>query len=69
LLNGLPLPSPEPLRQGCPALFPSGVRCLNGCQKSYSVNYPASFGGGVINLTTKSTPDEPFLKIRIWRQR
>ncbi|WP_411015797.1 hypothetical protein, partial [Salmonella sp. s28719] len=32
-------------------------------QKSYSVNFPGEFGGGVINLTSRSTPDESFLTI------
>ncbi|MEM8917259.1 MAG: TonB-dependent receptor [Pseudomonadota bacterium] len=64
LLNGLPLPSPEPLRRVVPLdLFPTSVIASTVVQKSYSVNYPGEFGGGVINLTTKSTPDEPFLKI------
>ena len=30
-------------------------------QKSYSVNFPGEFGGGVINLTTKAIPQEQFL--------
>lgn len=64
LLNGLPLPSPEPLRRVVPLdLFPTSVIASTVVQKSYSVNYPGEFGGGVINLTTKATPDEPFLKI------
>ncbi|PHR19907.1 MAG: TonB-dependent receptor [Sphingopyxis sp.] len=64
LLNGLPLPSPEPLRRVVPLdLFPTSVIASTVVQKSYSVNYPGEFGGGVINLTTKSTPEEPFLKI------
>lgn len=63
LLNGLPLPSPEPLRRVVPLdLFPTSVIASTVVQKSYSVNFPGEFGGGVINLTTKSTPDEPFLK-------
>ncbi len=63
LLNGLPLPSPEPLRRVVPLdLFPTSVIASTVVQKSYSVNYPGEFGGGVINLTTKATPDEPFLK-------
>ncbi len=63
LLNGLPLPSPEPLRRVVPLdLFPTSVIASTVVQKSYSVNYPGEFGGGVINLTTKSTPEEPFLK-------
>lgn len=64
LLNGLPLPSPEPLKRVVPLdLFPTGVIASSLVQKSYSVNYPGEFGGGVINLTTKATPNEPFLKI------
>lgn len=65
LLNGLPLPSPEPLRRVVPLdLFPTSVIASTVVQKSYSVNYPGEFGGGVINLTTKSTPDEPFLEVK-----
>lgn len=65
LMNGLPLPSPEPLRRVVPLdLFPTSVIASTVVQKSYSVNYPGEFGGGVINLTTKSTPDEPFLDIK-----
>jgi outer membrane receptor protein involved in Fe transport len=63
LLNGLPLPSPEPLRRVVPLdLFPTSVIASTVVQKSYSVNFPGEFGGGVINLTTKATPEEPFLK-------
>ena len=32
-------------------------------QKSYSVNFPGEFGGGIINLTTKSAPKESFLSV------
>ncbi|MDE8650150.1 TonB-dependent receptor domain-containing protein [Novosphingobium album (ex Liu et al. 2023)] len=64
LLNGSPLPSPEPLRRVVPLdIFPSGVIASSLVQKSYSVNYPGEFGGGVINLTTKAVPREPFLSI------
>ena len=59
LLNGSPLPSPEPLKRVVPLdLFPTGVIASSLVQKSYSVNYPGEFGGGVINLTTKATPRE-----------
>lgn len=62
LLNGLPIPSPEPLRRVVPLdLFPTSVLASSVVQKSYSVNYPAEFGGGVINLTTRTAPDEPFI--------
>ena len=64
LLNGSPLPSPEPLRRVVPLdLFPTGVIASSLVQKSYSANFPGEFGGGVINLTTRSTPAEPFLNI------
>jgi outer membrane receptor protein involved in Fe transport len=64
LLNGLPLPSPEPLRRVVPLdLFPTSVISSSLVQKSYSVNYPGEFGGGVINLTTKAVPREGFIEI------
>ncbi|MBB3860622.1 outer membrane receptor protein involved in Fe transport [Novosphingobium hassiacum] len=64
LLNGSPLPSPEPLKRVVPLdLFPASIIASSLVQKSYSVNYPGEFGGGVINLTTRSTPDEPFISI------
>lgn len=64
LLNGNPLPSPEPLRRVVPLdLFPTSVIASTVVQKSYSVNYPGEFGGGVINLTTKSNVDDSFLEI------
>lgn len=64
LLNGSPLPSPEPLKRVVPLdIFPSGVVASSLVQKSYSVNYPGEFGGGVINLTTKAVPKEGFLTI------
>lgn len=64
LLNGLPLPSPEPLRRVVPLdLFPSSIIASSAVQKTYSPRFPGEFGGGAINLTTKSAPDEPFLTI------
>jgi outer membrane receptor protein involved in Fe transport len=64
LLNGSPLPSPEPLRRVVPLdIFPTGLIASSVVQKSYSVNYPGEFGGGVINLTTTSIPDETFLSV------
>lgn len=64
LLNGLPLPSPEPLKRVVPLdLFPSRVVASSLVQKSYSANFPGEFGGGVINLTTKSIPTEAFINV------
>ncbi|MCB2089521.1 MAG: TonB-dependent receptor, partial [Sphingomonadaceae bacterium] len=64
LLNGLPLPSPQPLSRVVPLdIFPTNVVASSLVQKTYSANFPGEFGGGVINLTTRAVPDEPFLKI------
>ncbi len=64
LLNGSPLPSPEPLKRVVPLdLFPSSVIASSLVQKSYSVNYPGEFGGGVINLTTRAVPNEGFVSV------
>jgi outer membrane receptor protein involved in Fe transport len=64
LLNGSPLPSPEPLKRVVPLdLFPSSIVSSALVQKSYSPNFPGEFGGGVINLTTRSIPQDGFLTI------
>ena len=64
LLNGSPLPSPEPMRRSVPLdLFPTDVVASSLVQKTYSPTITGEFGGGVINLTTLSTPKEPFFSI------
>ncbi|UZK70984.1 TonB-dependent receptor [Sphingomonas sp. S1-29] len=64
LLNGSPLPSPEPLRRVVPLdIFPTNIVASALVQKSYSANYPGEFGGGAINLTTRAVPDETFLQV------
>ncbi|WP_199803178.1 TonB-dependent receptor domain-containing protein [Aurantiacibacter sediminis] len=64
LLNGLPLPSPQPLSRVVPLdIFPTNVVASSLVQKTYSANFPGEFGGGVINLTTRAVPDESFLTI------
>lgn len=62
LLNGSPLPSPEPLRRVVPLdIFPTTVIASALVQKTYSVNFPGEYGGGVINLTTITAPTKSFL--------
>ncbi len=64
LLNGLPLPSPQPLSRVVPLdIFPTNVVSSSLVQKTYSANFPGEFGGGVINLTTRAIPEESFLEI------
>ena len=66
LLNGLPLPSPQPLSRVVPLdIFPTNIIASSLVQKSYSANFPGEFGGGVINLTTRAVPDESFFKINL----
>lgn len=62
LLNGAPLPSPEPLRRVVPLdIFPTSILASTVVQKTFSANYPGEFGGGVINLTTRVAPQKSFL--------
>lgn len=66
LLDGAQLPSPEPLRRVVPLdIFPTAL--LEGAlvQKTYSPEYPAEFGGGVIALRSKRVPDERFFSFSI----
>ena len=64
LLNGLPLPSPQPLSRVVPLdIFPTSVVASSLVQKTYSANFPGEFGGGVINLTTRAIPTESFLTV------
>lgn len=66
LLNGSPLPSPEPLRRTVPLdLFPSSMLDGAAVQKTYSANYPGEFGGGLIDLKTVGQPAEDFLNLKI----
>lgn len=66
LLNGLALPSPEPLRRVVPLdIFPTSIVSSAVVQKSYSVNYPGEYGGGAINLTTAALPDDNYLTIGV----
>lgn len=66
LLNGLPLPSPEPLSRVLPLdIFPTDIIASSLVQKSYSANFPGEFGGGVINLTTQAIPEKTFFKVSL----
>ncbi len=65
-LNGSPLPSPEPLRRVAPLdLFPTSVLETILVQKTFSPNLPGEFGGGLVDIRTRSVPDERFLTAKI----
>ncbi|TYK64794.1 TonB-dependent receptor domain-containing protein [Colwellia echini] len=58
-LNGAAVPSPDPTRTVIPLdLFPSSIVESLAVQKSYSVNLPAHFGGGNIDIRLKSIPSD-----------
>lgn len=66
LLNGAPVPSPDPSRRVVPLdLFP--VEILSGVviQKSFSAEMPGEFGGGTIQLRTKGIPEDFFFKVQV----
>lgn len=59
MLNGQLIPSPDPERRVIPLdLFPIQVLESVVIQKTYSPNLPAEFGGGLVQLRTRSYPDQ-----------
>lgn len=58
-LNGAQIPSPDPTRRVVPIdLFPTDVIESVEVQKTYSAQMPGEFGGGTVQLRTRSYPDE-----------
>ncbi|MCI5045685.1 MAG: TonB-dependent receptor plug domain-containing protein [Aquisalinus sp.] len=65
-LNGSKLPSPEPLKRTAPLdLFPTSVLEGSLVQKTFSPQYSGEFGGGVVELRSKSIPNEDFLEVSV----
>ncbi len=66
LLNGSSLPSPEPEKRVVPLdLFPTSLIEAVVVQKTFSPDRPAEFGGGVVEIRTRSTPEEPVLSVTL----
>ncbi len=66
LLNGANVPSPDPTRRVVPLdLFPASIIDSIAVQKSYTPEMPAEFGGGSIQLRTKSIPEAAFFKVEV----
>lgn len=58
-LNGAAVPSPDPTRTVIPLdMFPAGIIESLSVQKSYSASMPAHFGGGNVDIRTKSIPSD-----------
>ncbi|MBQ4846886.1 TonB-dependent receptor [Pseudoalteromonas sp. MMG005] len=58
-LNGASVPSPDLTRNVVPLdIFPASIIESLAVQKAYSPSMPAAFGGGNIDIRTKSVPSE-----------
>ncbi|MBE0366203.1 hypothetical protein PULV_b0961 [Pseudoalteromonas ulvae UL12] len=65
-LNGMYVPSPDPTRSVVPLdLFPSDIIESLSVQKSFSPDMPAHFGGGNVNIRTKSIPSDSLFKVSV----
>jgi hypothetical protein len=64
LVNGAVLPSPEPERRVVPLdLFPSSLLEALVVQKTWSPELPGEFGGGSVQLRTRSHPETPLFTV------
>ena len=60
-VNGVPLPSPEPLRRAIPLdIIPTRILEGSLSQKTYSPELSGEFGGAAIDLRTASVPTDNF---------
>ncbi|WP_206483541.1 TonB-dependent receptor [Thalassotalea sp. G2M2-11] len=58
-LNGANIPSPDLTRNVVPLdIIPSSIIESMAVQKAFSANMPAAFGGGAIDIRTKSVPSD-----------
>lgn len=65
-MNSMPLPSPDPTKRTVPLdIFPSSVIGSLKVQKSASADIPSSFGGGYIDIRTKNSSKEDFIKVSL----
>jgi len=69
LLNNSSIPSPDPMRRVVPLdLFPASVIENMVVQKGYSPEMPGEFGGGVIQIKTKTLPAKKYVKFSVSSQ-
>jgi hypothetical protein len=65
LLNGVPLPSPDPDVPAAPLdLFPAALLANLTVIKTASPDMPANFAGGALSIETRSFPSKFTLKLR-----
>jgi len=65
-LNGMSLPSPNPIKRTIPLdMFPSSIIGSLEVQKSASADITSAFGGGYVNIRTKKSTDDDYIKFKI----
>ncbi|NJM92011.1 MAG: TonB-dependent receptor plug domain-containing protein [Rhodospirillaceae bacterium] len=65
-LNGANVPSPDLSRNTIPLdLFPSAIIDSLAVVKGYTTDRPAAFGGGNVDIRTRSIPDRPLLSVEL----
>ena len=65
LLNATRISSPVPFQKTVPLdIVPNKIVESLLVQKTHSAQYPGDFSGGVIDIRTKSTPDENFANVK-----
>jgi outer membrane receptor protein involved in Fe transport len=66
LLNGVPLPSPDPDLPAAPLdLFPAALITSLTIDKSFTPDLPASFAGGALGIETRNYPARLSIKARL----
>lgn len=66
MLNGLPVPSPNPDKKVIPLdVFPTSIVSSLGISKTFTPNLYGDFAGGTIDIKTKNYSDKPLLQIGI----
>lgn len=64
LLNGANVPSPDPTRRVVPLdLFPTGIVDSIAVKKGYTSDLPGEFGGGTVEIRTRSVPEVSFFTV------
>lgn len=66
LLNGVPLPSPDPDEASVPLdLFPAALLSNLTVTKTFSPELPGAFAGGAVQIETSTYPDELEVKAKL----
>ncbi len=66
LLNGAPLPSPEPDRAAIPLdLFPSLILESVTIVKTFTPDVPGDFAGGSVRIETRELPSKPLFQVAL----